>query len=236
MATDKIKWMNEGRTQLWKNPQDNTFFYFSGMSIDADGAPNAYHPKGSPPGLDYLANAGHPGDWYGILTDNGTNHGQPVVQGADDVCPGFYISPTSLADKSAPAKTSRRYVDSTKIPYIALPGDLFRLKYALLGDFAIVYNVKNQSHCSAIFADVGPSGRIGEGSIALAQALDINCDPKRGGVGGGVFYLVFPNSRQDPPWPMSLEQLTHTANGLFLNWGGVDRLQAYLAELTVGEA
>jgi hypothetical protein len=236
MATDKIKLMTEGKTLVWKSPKDNTFFYLSGMSIDADGAPNAYHPKGSPPGLDYLANAGHPGDWYGILTDTGMNDGQPVAQGADDMCPGFYISPTSLADKSAPAKSARRYVDSTQIPYIALPGDLQRLKYAQLGDFAIAYNLKNKGDCPAIFADVGPSGRIGEGSIALAQALDIDSDPKHGGVGGGVFYLVFPNTRRDPPWPMSREQLTQTANGLYLNWGGLDRLQAYLAELTVGEA
>ena len=39
----------------------------AGLSIDADGAPNAYHRDGR--GLDHLANAGRPGSWWGLVTD-----------------------------------------------------------------------------------------------------------------------------------------------------------------------
>ena len=42
---------------------NSAFFYESGMTIDADGAPNAYHPGNL--GLDDLANAGAPGRWKG---------------------------------------------------------------------------------------------------------------------------------------------------------------------------
>jgi Fungal chitosanase of glycosyl hydrolase group 75 len=66
------------------------------LGIDADGSPHAYHPNGSPPGLDYLANAGKPGNWYGIVTDNQKASGNPVVQGSSDPAPGFYISSTAL--------------------------------------------------------------------------------------------------------------------------------------------
>ena len=45
------------------------FFYESGMTIDADGAPNAYHPDNL--GLDDLANAGTPGSWEGLAKNCG---------------------------------------------------------------------------------------------------------------------------------------------------------------------
>jgi len=57
------------------------------MRIDGEGAPKAYHPRGSPPGLDLLANAGRPGDWFGVVTDR---HGSPVVQKARDPATSFY--------------------------------------------------------------------------------------------------------------------------------------------------
>jgi len=44
-------------------------FYKSELTIDADGAYRAYHPKNI--GLDYLANAGSPGNWWALVTDNG---------------------------------------------------------------------------------------------------------------------------------------------------------------------
>jgi hypothetical protein len=41
----------------------STFFFKAGMAIDADGAPTAYH-RIHGKGLDNLANAGHPGNWF----------------------------------------------------------------------------------------------------------------------------------------------------------------------------
>jgi hypothetical protein len=46
----------------------SAFFYEAGLNIDADGAPHGYHPDGRS-GLDYLGNAGRPGNWWALVTD-----------------------------------------------------------------------------------------------------------------------------------------------------------------------
>ena len=45
-----------------------------------------------------------------------------------------------------------------------------------------------------IFGDAGPSGAIGEGSYAMAEALGIPPSPISGGVDSGVTYLIFTGS------------------------------------------
>ena len=61
----------------------------AGMAIDADGANGqtggvpVYAPQGFTPGpLDFLANAGGPGNWFGVVTDTGEEDGTPVKQNA----------------------------------------------------------------------------------------------------------------------------------------------------------
>ena len=167
----------------------------AGMAIDADGAPNAYHPTPGT-GLDHLANAGKPGNWWGVVTDDGTAKGSPVVQGPDDPFPGYYVSPTSLVDKSKGLRDPKRYVDSTTIPYLALPPEVLVSKLtggARLGDYAAVIDGDGDV-AYAIVADVGPKGKLGEGSIALADALGIPSNPRRGGRTSGLTYVVFAGS------------------------------------------
>ncbi len=53
-----------GEIPIWQLPGSPAFFYEAGMTIDADGAPNAYHPDNT--GLDDLRNAGAPGYWEGL--------------------------------------------------------------------------------------------------------------------------------------------------------------------------
>jgi ribosome modulation factor len=96
---------------------DTLVRWTSGLQVDADGAPDAYHPI-SARGRDNLGNAGRPGNWYGIVCGP---DGQPVVQGPGDPCPGYYVSPTSLADKRLPASNPMRYVDAGKVPIQNLP-------------------------------------------------------------------------------------------------------------------
>jgi hypothetical protein len=52
---------------IWQLPDSRAFFFVSGMTIDADGAPNAYNPDDT--GLDELTNAGGPTHWDGIIAD-----------------------------------------------------------------------------------------------------------------------------------------------------------------------
>src|ERR1019366_5819990 len=96
-------------------PGSTAFFYESGMTIDADGAPNAYHPDNS--GLDDLTNAGTPGNWEGLAKDR---NGEPFVQGPGDPFPGYYVSSTALADRTRPVRDPLRYVDASNIPYVVL--------------------------------------------------------------------------------------------------------------------
>ena len=64
-------------------------------------------------------------------------------------------------------------MNSETIPYIVVPPQLLTKAGVKLGDFAVVLNTKNQKLCYAIVADLGPSNRIGEGSIALANAIGV---------------------------------------------------------------
>jgi hypothetical protein len=189
------------------------FFYESGMTIDADGAPNAYHPDNV--GLDDLKNAGGPGNWPGLAKDA---NGDPLIQGPDDPFPGYYISMTALADRSKPWNDPTRYVDASKIPFIVLPGTMARGVGARPGDFAVVFNQRNGKSSYAIFGDVGPSDRIGEGSIALAENLDIRSDARNGGARRGIVYLVFPGSGNGRP--RTIEEINAEGKKLLVAWEG----------------
>lgn len=189
----------------------SAFFYESGMTIDADGAPNAYHPDNL--GLDDLANAGAPGRWEGLAKDP---DGEPYIQGPDDPFPGYYVSATALADRSKAVNDPSRYVDASKIPFVVLPGGMAREIAARPGDFAIVFNRRNGKGSYAIFGDVGPHDRIGEGSVALAENLGIRSDARNGGARGGILYLVFPGSGNGRP--RTLDEINSEGQKLLQSW------------------
>src|SRR5437879_8905391 len=98
----------------------SAFFYESGLMIDADGAYHAYHPDNKS-GLVYLGNAGKPGNWWALVTDNEKPSGNPVVQSSSDPAPGFYISTTSLEDSSVDREDPRRYVRAESVNFFVLP-------------------------------------------------------------------------------------------------------------------
>lgn len=207
----------EREIPIWHVPGDTAFFYEAGMTIDADGAPNAYHPDNI--GLDDLSNAGSPGNWYGLAKDA---DGEPFVQGPSDPFPGYYVSATALADRTKPVNDPGRYVDASKIPFIVLPGAMARQIGARPGDFAVVFNQRNGQSSNAIFGDVGPSDRIGEGSVALAENLGIRSDARNGGARRGILFLVFPGSGNGRPRP--IEEINSEAEALLQAWGGASRL------------
>jgi hypothetical protein len=202
------------------------FFYRAGMMVDADGSPHAYHQDNTK-GLDFLGNAGVPGDWWALVTDTGESDGKPIVQGARDPAPGFYISMTSLEDSSKKPTDPYRYVDAEVIPYFVLPSD--RNFGAELGDFGIVVNPSNQKVCGCVFADIGPADEIGEGSISLAKALGINANPKNGGVADGLAYIVFPGTKSG--WPLSVAEIRKKSSKLFEDWGGINKIESGLPNL-----
>ncbi|MBI4929822.1 MAG: N-acetylmuramoyl-L-alanine amidase [Bacteroidetes bacterium] len=174
---------------VYQHTASGAIMYKAKMAIDADGSPRAYGPNNS--GLDYTANAGSPGNWWGVVTDNS---GNPIIQDSSDPYPGMYVSTTSLTDNAYSSTKTQHYVNSEAIPFFVLPSAV--TAYGIhLGDVGYVYNTTNGQGCYAIFADGGPSGKLGEGSIYLANQLGINSNPKTGGTSSGIIdYIVFPNS------------------------------------------
>ncbi len=82
-----------------------------------------------------------------------------------------------------------RSLDSTVVPYVSVPKGF---GYAKPGDLVqVAYNGRTRW---AVVGDVGPRGRFGEGSVALAQRLGIPSDGTSGGVWSGVTY-TFPGRR-----------------------------------------
>jgi hypothetical protein len=217
---DAHKLFRIGRTDVFElaaGTGPKAYFFESGMTINADGSPRAYHPNGSPPGLDKLANAGRPGKWWGIATDSSQT---PLKQGPGDPFPGFYISTTAWVDPSKRAGDPARYVNSEKINFIVLANGM--AGGAKLGDLATVIFRGRVAH--AICADIGPAEHLGEGSIALAEALGIPSNPRHGGTGHEVVYVVFPGSKI--AWPLTPSQIDQRASELFARWGGLGQVIA----------
>jgi hypothetical protein len=235
------KWKEFNVVTIMHFESEDEFFFRAGMTIDADGAPNAYHPDPAF-GLDDLKNAGCKGNWKGIATDES---GEPCIQDPDDPFPGYYISTTSLynPDPEIGWCDPRKYVDATEIPYIVLPLKDHLDLGASPGCLAIVFNMENELVKPAIFADYGPETWLGEGSIRLVNDLKLeikySCDPKYKDMritgGGGdikemsLIYLVFPQSGSGKP--LTSEEIEKEAFRLYDEWGGIDRLRTCFPEI-----
>lgn len=204
-------WMKYSGDQLVKGHDGNFYMYqTSYKAIDADGAPNAYHPDNI--GLDHLANAGYPNKgWKNVLVVDPKQPQKPFVQTTGDF-KGYFLSKTTLEDKSKPPTDSKRYVNSVEIPYIVFPGNFYSLKgTGLKGDIGYAYNAKTKKSSAFVFADIGPkSAPLGEMSIALAERLGgINVNPRNGSglPSGDILYIVFPYSSRVHKWPMTIKEL-----------------------------
>ncbi|PKN36066.1 MAG: hypothetical protein CVU61_00785 [Deltaproteobacteria bacterium HGW-Deltaproteobacteria-19] len=231
---DRMVWQEFGKRgsqiTIWKQRGYDVFFFETGMTIDADGSPHAYHPSNI--GIDDNENGkDEQGNWVGIVLANK----KPYIQNSTDPAPGYYVSATSLYDMTKRRTDPRRYVDSEKIPYIALPrqvmhpdGRCQRDAKACLGDITIVRNIENGRYAFAILADQAPSSGIGEGSIALATALGIDPDARIGGAKEGIQYLIFPGTGDEKP--KSIEQINDMGKKILERWGGMGKLDACFAD------
>jgi hypothetical protein len=206
--------------------EDNALLYLAGMQIDADGDELAYAPAGSDLSpLDYLANAGNPGNWWGISTDKS---GNPYVQQPYHRGPGYHVSTTALFNGAFPESNPDRYLDASHIPFFVLPSDFGQ--NVKLGDLGFAYNTQTKDNNCMIYGDIGPKGQIGEASIGLAKTLGVNPDAKKGGTSSKIIcYWLQPGSSKgwqvvDTWWPQAL------AN--FQTWGGLKRLTALIPQIS----
>jgi hypothetical protein len=99
-------------------------------------------------------------------------------------------------------------------------------KLLRLGDLGAAYNIANGKMCFAQFCETGPATKIGEGSIALAQALGINSSPKHGGVDTRqIVYVIFPSTGVGRG--LSAQEINTKTAPIFEAWGGAGRMSSY---------
>ncbi len=216
-------WMNYKGVNLFR-PAASAYTYTTGrMEIDADGAPNAYHPNDS--GLDALANAGYPNrSWKSVLVVDPANPSEPYIQPSGPTA-GCFVSMTSLRDKVSPETAPKKYVDATQFPYIVFPGPFHKLiGTGVMGDFVMAKSLHTGKVSAAIVADAGGDDPLGEVSMALVTALGGSANPSpRTGEGkprGPFRYVVFPRSCMSPPWPLTAADINHHAQQLLASAGG----------------
>jgi hypothetical protein len=182
-----------GAPVYWDESQSKIWFTGE-LTIDADGCPRAYGPSGcNPAPLDYLGNAGYPydeddpygpGNWWGVVTES---DGDIYVQKSGDKAkwpyPGLFLSTTAYLCSGYDKYDARRYVDSEKVMFSVIPGNVrMAVPPKFLGCACRVTDKKTKKVASGVpCCDVGPSNHLGEGSIALAAFFGLNPDPKCGG-------------------------------------------------------
>lgn len=154
------------------------------------------------------------------------------VKGATDQCPTTYrYKSLSPGDENLP-KWRRTYVTSDLVPYVVIPYDSlksgrpndresreFRDNTGVqIGDVGVV--VYEDKVIPVLVADGGPHNKIGEGSLALFDALGhsrcaerVANDPKfcarvkNYSLGKTVEYILFPNSAINGLTPSNTNQL-----------------------------
>lgn len=93
-----------------------------------------------------------------------------------------------------------RPLNAEELPYVVVPSrsSLWDFSSSGIKGGGVVAVVHAGKVEYAVVGDTGPAGIIGEASYATAEALGINPDPKAGGVGSGVTYILFKDSVVSP--------------------------------------
>ena len=184
-----------------RNPDGSYTTAPRGMQIDGDGANGqtggvpVYAPNGfTPAPLDFLANAGKPGNWFGVVTDTGKRDGNPVKQNATGPAPGAFVSATSYRWPTFARIDPLAYVDAASVPFIVLPSHWRQQAVGVvLGCKATVKDLETGKVLDAGVLDFGPKSKLGEASIACAEFFGIRSSPKNGGTDEKRFvYTFFP--------------------------------------------
>lgn len=244
------EWAEYRSTPLRRLIGGSAYLYAtSRQSIDADGAPNAYHPDdvdggkcpSSGKGLECPANAGyrsHDGSgnaswWRSVLMPDPQDDDRAYVQPVGPQA-GYFVSQTALQNSAQHGRYSPlSYVDAARIPYVVMPGSFFGMQgTGLLGDVGWAMHLENGRSTPFIFGDIGPGlAPLGEASIAFWSALGGNAPNPRNGAGapkGKVAYLVFPRSSREIAldWPLETDKIDDAARQRLEALGGEAAIRA----------
>jgi hypothetical protein len=180
----------------------NCIEYTGEMTSCADGSPRCYGPSGcSPAPLDYLGNAGYPGNWWGVVTDS---YGNPIVQKKGNPpkhpYPSLYVSCTAYGFPEYPEEDCRHWVDAEKVHFSVIPSSVrMAVPPKFLGCRALIIDKKNSRELECVCAEIGPSTHMGEASMLVCKYFGLNPDPKAGGSNDKKrwLYRFFPGDPAD---------------------------------------
>ena len=157
------------------------------LAMDLDGAKHAYHPNNE--GIDnnlnggisqteatqnHFAKTGNRG--YGIAKKLSPDRTFYIGYLQPD---GYFVSQTTVYDKTKSEGDPDRYANAETIPYIAI-SPMWKNKGIKLGDIAYAINLDNGKEFAAIFADARSNDDEVEISLALANGLEIPVTTKMG--------------------------------------------------------
>lgn len=210
---------------LARHPSGAYTYLIHDILLDADGSPYAYHPDNI--GRDDLRFASWPNgneDWRQILVSDPLDPDQPYVQ-EDGPAKGYFLSMTTLRSQTGAGTDPDTYVDSEAFPYLVFPADFLKIEgVGGFGDVAMTRHLGTSKISWAVVADQGPAANpLGEISLRLAEDLGgMRVNPRDGnGIAPGpVQFVLFPNSRLEPPWPQTAKRLERTARRLLREVGG----------------
>lgn len=178
---------------------DGRVHFVAAADVDADGAngqngaPAAYRVDDT--GTEALANGGMAVVGGKVVCVHAWARGVAIldVDNQPKVFPGGIVASTTwYKDPDKAASDPCAYVDAETVPYVVVPPVVVqRTKGVVRGCRARVTHAGASVDC--VVADLGPSNRIGELSIAAARALGIPASPRSGGIGGAVvLYELWP--------------------------------------------
>ena len=209
--------------------------------VDADGAPNAYHPadvdSGCPHdgiGLDCPPNAGYPDEpwWPQVLVADPGAPDRALVK-EDGPFAGYFVSMTSLANLAyAGPLSSDSFVDASRVPYLVVPAPILASEgIGSIGDIGYAIDLASGRTTPFVVGDEGPLEPLGEASVAFWRALSGWAPNPRNGAGlspGPVAVVVFPGSNEgaDLGWPIDVQRLKSAANQRLAAFGGIAALRA----------
>jgi len=190
---------NDGYTCVISEDDDGRVHFTAGAAIDADGAngqngaPVAYRADDS--GSDALANGGMAIVSGKVVCAKSWARSIVILDSDNEpkVFPGGLIA--SMTRYRIPGRAESApdaYVDAETVPYVVVPPLIVRkTKGIVCGCKARISWGGKSVDC--VVADLGPSDKIGEISIAAARALGLPSSPRHGGTSRPeVFYEMWP--------------------------------------------
>ena len=245
-----------GTVQVFRDAGSKAIAFASQMQVNTDGAPGSYHPDDT--GITHICNGISVGSacawkasclpefkqakaehfrgptkicFFAMATDA---NGLPIIQGNADPKPGYFVSTTALHQPGEKVRTPQAQLDSNTVPFAVIPGtwQTSGKPGPRLGDFGVAYRRSNGKSAFFVIGDTGPKNKLGEGSVALHQAL--GNDPfmlrfgvrrARKGIGErDVVYLLFPKTAQ-PGEKLDTASIDQLAGAQLQAFGGIERLK-----------